>query len=223
MSNWPLVGRREELIYVLELINDPSSRGALLAGAAGVGKTRLLSEAIGSLDGYHVERATATRSAQQLPFGALAQLLPDGIPGDRADLLPVIGRTLRRRAGDRPVVLAVDDAHLLDPLSAAFVHYAATTGAAKTLLSMRSGEAAPDAIVALYRDDVLPRLELQPISRGEFDELVGAALGGHVESASLDRLWAAAAGNVLYVRELMLDAAEAGALRQEHGVWRWAG
>ena len=64
---------------------------------------------------------------------------------------------------------------------------------------------------------VLPRLELQPITRTEFDRLVGAVLDGHVERATLERLWAIAAGNVLYVRELIFDAVEAGTLALERG------
>lgn len=223
MGSWPLVGRLEELAYLDELIGDPECSGGFLAGEAGVGKTRLLAEVTGRLASHHVERVTATRSAQLLPFGALAHLLPESMAEDRADHLAMIGGVLRRRSGARPIVLAVDDAHLLDPMSAAFVHHAATTGLAKVVLSARSGEAAPDAIVALYRDGVLARLELQPISRSEFDELVGTVLGGHVEAGTLERLWTVAAGNVLYVHELILDAAEAGTLVEEQGLWRWAG
>jgi len=223
MRNWPLVGRVDELAYLDGLIGDPECHGVFLAGQAGVGKTRLLAELAASLDGHHIERATATRSAQSLPFGALAHLLPDSPEVDRADLLAVIRGTLTRRAEGRPIVFVVDDAHLLDPMSAAFVHHIALTGSIKVALSLRSGEAAPDAIAALYRDGVLPRLELQPISRDEFDALVGAVLDGHVEPATLERLWAAAAGNVLYVRELILDAIEAGTLATQRNAWRWTG
>jgi DNA-binding CsgD family transcriptional regulator/tetratricopeptide (TPR) repeat protein len=223
VENWPLVGRGEEVAYVLQTIDDPAHRGVYLAGAAGVGKTRLLSEVTAALGDFCVERATGTHSAQPLPFGALTHLLADGVTGDAVDVLARVGASLRRRGGDRPVVLVVDDAHLLDPTSAAFVHYAATTGQAKVLISVRSGEVAPDAVTALYRDGVVPRLELQPISRPEFDTLIVAVLAAPVEDRTLDRLWDAAAGNVMFVRELILDATEAGTLRQQGGSWRWGG
>ncbi len=53
--------------------------------------------------------------------------------------------------------------------------------------------------------------------------MVERALGGIVESVSLDRMWEATRGNVLFARELIADVLEAGELRQIHGVWRWAG
>lgn len=221
MGRWSLVGRGEELTYVVGQVLDPVSRGVLIAGAAGVGKTRLMVEALGQLDDCHVERATATRSAQPLPFGALAHLLPDHALADQADLFSVMRRKLRQRADGRPIVLAMDDAYLLDPRSAAFVHHLVTNDGAKAILTSRSGERAPDAISALYRHGVLARLDLQPISRIEFDELVERAVSGVVEGPTLDRLWTAAGGNVLYVRELILDALEAGTLARVDALWRW--
>jgi alpha-D-ribose 1-methylphosphonate 5-triphosphate synthase subunit PhnL len=58
-----LVGRAAELAYLRALVDD--GRGVVLAGAAGVGKSRLLQELIASLDGsrWHVERATGTPAA----------------------------------------------------------------------------------------------------------------------------------------------------------------
>ena len=91
------------------------------------------------------------------------------------------------------------------------------------LLTLRSGEAAPDAVTALHRDDLLSRLELQPISRAEFGELIEGVLGGMVEQVSLDRMWGVTEGNVLFARELMGDALDAGTLRLHHRVWRWSG
>jgi predicted ATPase len=223
MQKWPLVGRAEELDYIVEIIGDPARRGVFLAGAAGIGKTRLLSEVSAVLDNYHVERATATISARQLPFGALAHLMPERMVNDRADLLLLTGAALQQRAEGRPAVLVVDDAHLLDPMSAAFVHFVATSGLARILISVRSGEVAPDAITGLYRDEVLLRLELQPLARAEFDELIAAVLGGSIEPSSLERLWTAAAGNILFVRELLLDATEAGTLHQDGNLWHWTG
>ena len=48
-------------------------------------------------------------------------------------------------------------------------------------------------------------------------------LEGSVEEASLDRLWAVTDGNLLFVRELVLDSLDGGRLRRQHGVWRWSG
>jgi DNA-binding CsgD family transcriptional regulator/tetratricopeptide (TPR) repeat protein len=224
MDRWPMVGRVEEQRFVAEAIADPDRPGVLVAGRAGVGKTRLIHEVLGTTDGYHFERITATESVRPLPFGAFAQLLPGNLHEvDQLDLLNVLGRHLQHRAGGRPIVVAVDDVHLLDGLSAGFIDYVASRGLATVLLTLRSGSPVPDALHRLCRDGALPRLELQALSRSEFDEMVERALEGIVEGASVERMWEATRGNVLFARELMADVLEAGELRQVHGVWRWAG
>ena len=47
---------------------------------------------------------------------------------DQVDLLNVLGQHLQRRAEGRPIILAVDDVHLLDGLSAGFIDYVASRG-----------------------------------------------------------------------------------------------
>ena len=224
MDRWPLVGRIEEKAHLARVIDDPERAGVVVAGRAGVGKTRLLQEAVGAATNCHVELVTATESARSLPFGAFAHLLPEDLgTTDRVDLLAVIGRHFIGRMLGKPAVLAVDDMHLLDGFSAALVHHMATARLATLLLTLRSGELAPDAVTALHRDGVVSRLELQPISRAEFNQVVDKALDGPVESLTLDRMWAVTEGNVLFARELIDDALDAGTLGRHHGVWRWAG
>jgi len=219
-----MTGRTEERAYLKAAIDDPLQTGVLVAGGAGVGKTRLLREVIEEETDHHVEFVTATESARSLPFGAFAHLLPEDLGAiDRIDLLAVIGRHLVRRAEGKSVILAVDDMHLLDAFSAALVHHIATASLAMILLTLRSGEPAPDALTALHRDGMVSRLELQPISRLEFDALVEGALEGTTESFTLDRIWAITQGNVLFARELISDALGAGTLALDHGMWRWTG
>jgi ATP/maltotriose-dependent transcriptional regulator MalT len=224
MDRWAMVGRAEEQRYISHVIAEPDRPGVLVAGQAGVGKTRLLLEVLSTTPGHHVEWITASESVRPLPFGALAQLLPSNLHDvDQIDLLSVLGQHLQRRAGGRPIVVAVDDVHLLDGLSAGFIDYAAGRGLATVLLTLRSGSPVPDALNRLCRNDDIPRLELQDLSRAEFDEMLESALDGIVESVSLERMWEVTSGNVLFARELIADVLEAGSLRQIHGVWRWGG
>jgi len=219
-----MVGRREEQAFLADLIDDAQRRGVLLSGRAGVGKSRLMREVLRATTSCHVELLTATESARPIPFGATARLLPEHLETvDQVDLLGVIERNVLRRAEGRPVLLAVDDAHLLDSFSAALVHYLVTAGATTALLTLRTGEPAPDAITALHRDGILERLELQAISRVEFNNLVEAALDGPTMDTTLDQLWSVTEGNVLFARELISDALDAGTLLSNHGVWRWSG
>ena len=99
--DWPLVGRGVELHRLHDLVTDGKSPGVMVAGPAGVGKTRLALECLRLAEaaGLATARVTATRAAAALPFGALAPLLPASHHGetggvdDRADLL-------RRSAAD---------------------------------------------------------------------------------------------------------------------------
>ena len=219
-----MVGRAEEQRFISDAIADPDRAGVLVAGRAGVGKTRLIHEVLRTTYGHHLERITASESVRPLPFGAFAQLLPSNLHEvDQLDLLSILGQHLQRRAEGRPIVLAVDDVHLLDGPSAGFIDYLAIRGIATILLTLRSGSSMPDALDRLCRNGDIPRLELQALSRSEFDEMLEGALDGIIESSSRERVWDATRGNVLFARELLADLLEAGELRQVHGVWEWAG
>ena len=89
----------------------------------------------------------------------------------------------RGRARAR-LALGVDDAHLLDDASAALVHQLAATGSGFVVVTVRSGEPVPDPVVALWKDGLAERVEVQALGRGEVEELITAALGGQVDGAA---------------------------------------
>lgn len=221
MGELPLVGRAEEMAFVLRAIRDGA--GAIVGGAAGVGKTRLARESAAAFTAWSVSWATATPAAADLPLGGLAGLaLAPGEPApDPAGLLAQLTSRLLERAGERPALVIVDDAHLLDELSAAFLHQLVTSESARVLLTVRAGEAAPSAILSLSKDRLLPRLEVQPLGAAEFGILVRTALGGTPAPETLARLWSSTAGNTLFLRELLADALEAGTVSEVDGLWRW--
>jgi DNA-binding CsgD family transcriptional regulator len=159
-----------------------------------------------------------------VPLGAFAGLLPDDVRSDEAfTLLRATVQGLQERAGGRTVVLGVDDAQLLDPVSAALVLQLATAGQAFVIATVRSGEPCPDAIVSLWKDAGAPRLELGPLSDAEVRRLVEAGLDGPVEEAALGWVTDRSRGNALYARELVRGAVEAGRLERSHGLWRLTG
>ena len=222
---WPLTGRAEELSRISGLTRRRDGpAGVVLAGAAGVGKTRLAREALAAAEqrGAVTRWAVATASARVLPLGAFAATL--GVVGpDPARLVRQASAALVAGAGRAGVIIGVDDAHLLDELSAVLVHQLVLRRAASVVLTLRTGETAPDAVTALWKDGHLPRLELQPLSQDETATLVEARLGGLVDSAAARRLWSITQGNALYLRQLVDGELEAGRLHQVAGVWRWSG
>jgi DNA-binding CsgD family transcriptional regulator len=198
----------------------------VVTGPAGIGKTRLLDEVAERAErsGHDVVRVRATASAASVPLAAVQALLPDegGHPSHR-ELLAAAVSALRRRhdRAARRLLVAVDDAHLLDGASAALVHAVCAAGGPLVVVAVRAGEPSPDAVAALWKDFDAELVELGPLSDQEIATLLAGALGGPVEGRSVRRLAATSGGNPLLVREIVRAAERAGALsRGADGLWR---
>jgi DNA-binding NarL/FixJ family response regulator len=219
-------GRAEELQVIADATRATGghTRGIVLAGTAGVGKTRLAREAFAGCGPRSACRhwIVGTASARSVPLGVFADIASDFGP----DPLRRVREVIDGLIGDRQhgeVVVGVDDAHLLDELSAFAVHQLVTRRLATVILTIRSGESPPDAITAIWKDHHLERLELQPLSLPEIAGLVEHVLGGPVHSFSAQRLWQYTQGNALYLRHLLENEVTAGRLTQRSGVWLWDG
>jgi DNA-binding NarL/FixJ family response regulator len=222
---WPLIGRERELERIAQARADPDCRGVVVSAEAGVGKSRLAREAHAAAerDGAVAHWAQATSSAAAVPLGAFAGLIPDGVrTDDQLELMRRSATALREQAQDRPVVLSVDDAQLLDPVSAALVQHLTVTASVFVVATVRTGEPCPDAIVSLWKDAGARRLDLARLDDDTVGALVEAALEGPVEQAALQWVIESSQGNALYLRELVLGAVDAGTLRPDRGLWRLA-
>jgi DNA-binding NarL/FixJ family response regulator len=223
---WPLVGRNAELAQIAAARADERCPAVVISAAAGVGKSRLAREACiaAEVDGPPSLWAQATASSATIPLGALAALIPDEVRSD--DPLELVRRSvaaLRERGGGRTVLLAVDDAQLLDPMSAALVLQLAATTDVFVLATIRTGEPAPDAVDSLWKDEGARRIELGRISDEAIVELVEAGVGGPLDQLTMREIVDACVGNPLYARELVLGAIEDGQMRRERGLWRLEG
>jgi DNA-binding CsgD family transcriptional regulator len=220
---WPLVGRDGELDLVRRVVRDSGS--VVVAGASGVGKSRLIAEALGGLGGgVRTVMVRGTRSTATVPFGPFAVWAPTGSGppvGDRLHVLRAVSRALVN--DERQVVVAVDDAHLLDEGSAALVLYLATSTPASVVTTIRRGEQSPDAVVALWKEGLAERVDLRPLGEREVAELAERVLGGAISPGTLRRLWALTAGTPLYLRELVRACLDQGVLVRSGGAWRWRG
>src|SRR5215831_18447575 len=104
----PFVGRETELDYVAAAV--ASGQGVVVAGEAGIGKSRLLAEVVDRSvgAGLRVLNVRATRSSAVVPLGAFAPLLPVD------DTAASLARAREAILAREPTVLAIDDAHALD-------------------------------------------------------------------------------------------------------------
>ncbi|MGH9232489.1 MAG: AAA family ATPase, partial [Acidimicrobiales bacterium] len=229
MPDWPLVGRAAELALLRDLLTGPEPRGVVLAGASGVGKTRLGRECvrIAEQSGLATAQVTGMHSAARLPFGAVAPLLHAISPepeaaavDDRVDLLRRSVAALAEQPDGRRLLLFVDDAHLLDDASATLVHQVAATATAVVLATVRTGEPAPDPVVALWKDGLAERVEISGLQPESIDELLRAVLDGPVDPATAVQFAERCQGNALFLRELVIGALEDGSLQDDGGIWR---
>lgn len=220
----PLVGREAELEEITSAFRVSQRAAVVIAGRAGVGKSRLAGEVASAMAvaGWNTAHVIATAAAAAVPFGSFATLLPDvaQMANDPLHLLQSATAAIASRSREgHPLLLMVDDAHLLDPGSATLVHQLVQNRACGLLATVRTPDVSPEPIVSLWKDGLALRVDVETLMRGETDTLVSASLGGPVAGSALRWLWDVSAGNPMFVRELLIGAAESGSLRLHGGLW----
>ncbi|RIV36779.1 LuxR C-terminal-related transcriptional regulator [Micromonospora radicis] len=227
MTRWSFVGRTAELDRLQVAVTGAQGRGIFFAGSAGIGKSRLLREGVDALpaEKYAVWWIAASATTAAMPFGGLVQVLPVEQPQglSPAGILRWAVDVLQQQAAGRRIVLAVDDAHLLDPPSAALVHLVARSENACVVGTLRDGEQIPLPIRALWTDGLVEHAELSPLAPTETAGLLASILGGPVDGGSSDRLGRLSAGNPLLLRELVHSVQGSEELTKRYGIWTWTG
>lgn len=223
MSEWPFVGRAEECKRALDALELSSGyRGVVLIGEIGVGKTalaRVLADALKSR-GFRERLILGTKTARAIPLAAFVRWVPVEEPREPAVLSAAARSAL---TDDHDLLMVIDDAHLLDPLSALLIHQVATSGKTKLIATIRSGEVIPDAVTALWKEHHLLRIDIEPFSRAQTGEVVRTALDGVVPESVIDTVHDFSAGIALVVRSLVSAAVESDNLIYDSGRWRLQG
>jgi DNA-binding CsgD family transcriptional regulator len=221
----PLTGRDSELGLIRRALSGAGNHcGVLIAGAAGVGKTWLAREALrlAQASGERTKWIVGTESARALPLGAFIGSMGEALSDPLTNVRRVINSFVAQQRRGR-VVVGVDDAHLLDGLSALVVHQLAQSGGVRLVVTMRTGSEEPDAVTALWKDGQLARLDLGPLSAAATREVIESTVGGPVEARSVARFRKLTGGNALFLRQLLADQIAAGRMRKSAGVWMWDG
>jgi DNA-binding CsgD family transcriptional regulator len=220
----PLMCREAELGRIVERLEEPEAAAFVLAGAAGVGKTRLASEAakVAAGLGFATARAVASRATASIPFGPFVPFLPQA--GQSAEsmlgLLRQASGAIADRAGpDGRLLLIIDDAQHLDDGSATLVHQLVQAGTCSVLASVRTPGPVPDQVTALWKDRLAERIELGTWTESQTGAVAATVLGGPVTRGAVRRLWELSRGNALYLRELLTSAVSSGALARDGGIW----
>jgi DNA-binding CsgD family transcriptional regulator len=225
-SRVPLCGREAELQLLTGLLDAVERSGAalVLRGEPGIGKSRLLAEAM-SLAGQRNMSVLATRGVQseaRLAFAGLQQLLRparshsaelsaahrtvldtalgigDEHPPEHFRIALAVLDLLSEAAASRPLLLIAEDAHWLDQPSVDVLSFVARRLESEPIVLLA---AARDGYPAVFRAGELPELRLRPLDPASSARLLEQSTDP-LSSAERSRVLREAAGNPLALVEL---------------------
>jgi DNA-binding CsgD family transcriptional regulator len=236
-----LFGRDQELVWLVDRISGArAGHGAsvLVVGEPGIGKTALVQAATSesSAQGCQVLHGTGDELARDLPLmplldalgidegstdpehNAIRQLLHGDTHSSSTELVAAAGerivRLIDEACGRAPTILVVDDLHWADRATVAVWHQLAKLATQWPLLLVATSRpAGPGDDVQVLQDDRanVQTLVLGPLSGAAVTQFVTELAGG-VPSADLSTMADWAAGNPLYVSELISSLARDGDL-----------
>ena len=178
--------------------------GVALIGNEGVGKTTLAGQAAERLGRGDPLWVTGTAALSSIPFGAFGRLVGIHEVGKPAELIAGAAEALASHTRSAPII--VDNARLLDPLSATLVYHlaqeAANGNGSPLIVTVRSVLRAPRVVSALWEDGLLRRVDVLPLDGAETAAVVSGA-GGDSRHDTAAVLYRRSAGNPLHLRMLL--------------------
>ncbi|MES5823252.1 AAA family ATPase [Streptomyces sp. RG80] len=241
----PLVSRATEL-ELLDAVLDRTlgEHGGCsvvdLAGAAGIGKSRLLAEFCrrAQARGMTVLRGRATEYEQHIPYQPFSDALADhdveltgqgvtDVRGDRFGLQRSIAKLLVRIARSSPgtgLVVALDDLHWADPASLELLDHIVRhppNAPVVIVVARRDRQTTTSLDAALTRGidmGTVLRLNLGPLAEQACVEVLAPELAPHMHPGQVAELYAASDGNPLYFLAL-LQAGQTGRNAGQKAGW----
>ena len=207
---WATAPRRQLVDEIAELLAERDTGGIALLGVDGVGKTTLAAQIAERLGQRSPVRVIGTATQSQIPFGAFDSLVTITEVGKPAVLIQaaldslLTQNSLLTQADDALII--IDDAHLLDPLSATLVYQlaqhlkSAQPRRGRILVTARSTPPIPTAVAALWEDGLLRRVDVPPLNGAETAEVIAATDSG----ADAVEFYRRSAGNPLHLRLMVM-------------------
>ncbi|WP_345713495.1 AAA family ATPase, partial [Kineococcus glutinatus] len=226
MPQGAFVGREAEAAALAALLRRTPPETAVLLGPAGVGKTRLAAEVATALASRRLRPVTALASAtgRAIPLGAFAGVLPSHLPRTGPlELLRAARDALNRQPDGVQPLLVLDDAHLLDDVSATLLDQLVGERICPVLATVRSPDPAGTPPAALLRWTWVERVELAPLPVADLERVAADLLSGPLAARTRRVLAELSGGNPLHLRELVASATAAGSLQRSEGVWSLVG
>jgi predicted ATPase len=192
---WPFVGRTEQLDRIHKVFNESRPDPVMLVGPPGMGRSRLLTEALARAPLSQDDAVLRLKPAGPAPFAALRGLLPAGFiftSSPDHDVTGAADELAGRLAGRRPV-FTFDDAHRADPHTLRVLRHLRRTHGALVLVTFTG--TGPDPLDCLRYEPGTRTLRLPPLSKDEVARILAEALDRPVRPATAAALHAATGGN----------------------------
>lgn len=201
---------------------DSAVRGVVLVGPSGVGKTTIAQQVLSGLS-PHVDHIYLRGSSAHstTPYGALNVLLAE-LDEATADSPLLVLSALQRRfdvPSARRTLMHIDGVGDIDELSATVIAHLARVGSVRLLVTCEDILQAPGEFFDLWKDGVLERFDIEPLTPDAAREMLAAALGAPVSRSASQELWAASGGNPRYLQLAAKADVASGHLFPLDGVW----
>ncbi|MBG6224118.1 DNA-binding CsgD family transcriptional regulator/type II secretory pathway predicted ATPase ExeA [Arthrobacter sp. CAN_A2] len=221
-GTWPLVGRSAETDRVTDALRATESSGVLLVGAAGQGKTAVARHAVNALSSkQQILYIRGSSLGAPMAYSALTVLLvdlDDEVARNPLVLLTALQTLFTRMPGGRPVVV-VDNVEDLDPESATALAHLASTESVRLVVITEQIPSTPEPFLELWRNQVLVRVDIEPLTFEQTRDLLREVLGGDVSRALAVAMWRASDGKAGNLRTLVPLALETGQMGRRDGIW----
>lgn len=230
----PFVGRQAELARIVNFWQTTPEAGRLRAGLvlaeAGIGKSRLLEEGIKQIEGaggavihtkFYPEGTNQLGPllAQSITVSSAgAALLRGTVEGTR----PAVIAALRRIGRLRPVMIVLEDIHLIDPESAGELATLLDALADETLSVLALARPAELRVRPILERYLVERIDLPRLDRDAIGAMWQMLFGADADAETISLLHDLTQGNSLALRSCLRTAIESGALQNvRDDVWKF--
>jgi tetratricopeptide (TPR) repeat protein len=151
---------------------------------------------------------------------------------ERDRTFEAVARVLLQLSAQEPTVLFLDDLHWADHLSLALLHYLSRkcrdshlliigTYRPEELLQTTAERHHPleETMFSMSREDLLTILELNPLKRKDFPELLRSVFNSVISDKLVEKLYEETEGNPLFALETLNLLVDEGFLSEEEGRW----